>query len=143
MNEVREKRGLAYGAYSRLSTYRQAGLLTASAGTANERVAQTIQIMREQLALMARDGISEGELADAKAYLNGSLALTLDSTSSIAGLLHSMQVDGLPPDHLLRRKALIDRVTLDDVKRIAGRILREDAAVTVVVGKPQGVTATE
>ncbi|MCW5748403.1 MAG: insulinase family protein [Alphaproteobacteria bacterium] len=143
MNEVREKRGLAYGAYSRLSTYREAGLLTASAGTANERVAQTIQIMREQLALMARDGITETELTDAKAYLNGSLALTLDSTSSIAGLLHSMQVDGLPPDHLLRRKALIDRVTLADVKRMAARILREDAAVTVVVGKPQGVTPTE
>jgi zinc protease len=140
MNEVREKRGLAYGAYSRLAPYRQAGILVASAGTANERVAETIKIMREQLALMAREGITEAELADAKTYLNGSLALSLDSTGSIAGLLHT---DGLGPEHLTRRKALIDRVTLDDVKRMAQRILREDLSVTVVVGRPQGVTATE
>jgi zinc protease len=92
---------------------------------------------------MAKDGITENELANAKAYLNGSLALTLDSTGSIAGLLHSMQVDSLPPDHMTRRKELIDRVTLDDVKRMAQRILRPDASVTVVVGRPQGITATE
>ncbi|TXL69562.1 insulinase family protein [Vineibacter terrae] len=143
MNEVREKRGLAYGAYSRLSTYRQAGLLIASVGTANERVAESVKIIREQLALLAKDGITEDELANAKAYLKGSLALTLDSTSSIAGLLHSMQVDGLPPEHMTRRNELIDRVTLDDVKRMAQRILRLDASVTVVVGKPQGIAATE
>jgi zinc protease len=143
MNEVREKRGLAYGAYSRLSTYRGAGLLSASAATANERVAQTLQIMREQLALMAKDGVSDAELADAKAYLNGSLALAMDSTGAIAGLLHSMLIDGLTPEHLVRRKQLIDKVTREDVLRLARRLLREDAAVTVVVGKPQGVTATE
>jgi zinc protease len=143
MNEVREKRGLAYGAYSRLSPYRQAGILVASAGTANERVAETIKIMREQLALMANEGITEAEAADAKTYLNGALALSLDSTGSIAGLLLTMQTDGLSPEHLTRRKALIDRVTLDDVKRMAQRILREDLSVTVVVGRPQGVTATE
>ncbi len=143
MNEVREKRGLAYGAYSRLSPWRQAGLLIASAGTANERVAETIKIIREQLALMATEGVTEAELADAKTYLDGSLAVSLDSTGSIAGLLLSMQNDGLSPDHLVRRKALIDRVTQDDVKRMARRILREDLSVTVVVGRPQGVTATE
>jgi len=143
MNEVREKRGLAYGAYSRLSPYRQAGILVCSAGTANERVAETIKIMREQLALMANEGITEAELADAKTYLNGALALSLDSTGSIASLLLTMQTDGLSPEHLTRRKALIDRVTLDDVKRMAQRMLREDQSVTVVVGRPQGVTATE
>ena len=143
MNEVREKRGLAYCAYSRLSPWRQAGLLIASTSTANERVAETIKIMREQLALMAKEGITETELADAKTYLDGSLAVSLDSTGSIAGLLLSMQTDGLPPDHLDRRKELIDRVSLDDVKRMAQRILREDPSVTVVVGRPKGVTATE
>jgi zinc protease len=143
MNEVREKRGLAYGAYSHLSTYRRAGLLTASVGTANERVAQSIEIIREQFELMAKHGVTDTELSDAKAYLNGSIALSLDSTGSIAGLLHSMQVDGLPPDHMARRKGLIDRVTRDDVKRVADRILRIDPSVTVVVGRPQGITSTE
>jgi zinc protease len=143
MTEVREKRGLAYGAYTQLATYREAGLLIASVATANERVAESIRIIREQLALMAQEGVSETELANAQTYLIGSLALSLDSTGSIAGLLHSMQVDGLPPEHLVRRKELIERVTQDDVLRVARRILRPDYAVTVVVGKPEGVTPTE
>jgi zinc protease len=143
MTEVREKRGLAYGAYTQLATYREAGLLIASVATANERVAESIRIIREQLALMAQEGVSETELANAQTYLIGSLALSLDSTGSIAGLLHSMQVDGLPPEHLVRRKELIERVTQDDVLRMARRILRPDYAVTVVVGKPEGVTPTE
>jgi zinc protease len=143
MTEVREKRGLAYGAYTQLATYREAGLLIASVATANERVAESIRIIREQLALMAQGGVSETELANAQTYLIGSLALSLDSTGSIAGLLHSMQVDGLPPEHLVRRKELIERVTQDDVLRMARRILRPDYAVTVVVGKPEGVTPTE
>ncbi|MBL8674901.1 MAG: insulinase family protein, partial [Rhodospirillales bacterium] len=143
MTEVREKRGLAYGASSRLTPYKRAGLFSASVATGNARVAESLAIVREQIALMAKDGVSDAELADAKTYLDGSLAVTLDSTGAIANLLHGMRVDGLAPDHLTRRKALIDAVTKDAVKRVAARILREDLSVTVVVGKPQGVTATE
>lgn len=143
MNEVRDRRGLAYGASSRLTYYAKGGLLTASVATMNERVAESIAIIRAQFASMARDGVTDQELKEAKQYLVGSLALTLDSTGSIAGLLHQMQVDGLTPDHLTRRRELIEKVTADDVRRVARRLLREDALTTVVVGQPSGLTATE
>ena len=74
-------------------------------------------------------------------YLTGSLALSLDSSGAIAGLLHSMQVDNLAPDHLTKRAALIAAVKIDDVRRLARRVLRDEALTTVVVGKPVGVTA--
>mgnify|MGYP001278004466 CR=1 FL=1 len=143
MNEVRDRRGLAYGASTRLTYYARGGLLTASVATRNERIAESIAIIRAQFDSMAKDGVTERELAEAKQYLVGSLALTLDSTASIAGLLHQMQVDNLSPDHLSRRRELVEKVTADDVRRVARRLLREDALTIVVVGQPAGLTATE
>lgn len=140
-NEVRDKRGLAYGVSTALRTYKQAALMVISTASANERVAEAIRIIRAEFVRLRTEGITEQELADAKTYLNGALALSLDSSGSVASLLQSLQVDGLPSDHLTRRAALISAVKLDDVRRVARRLLRDEAMTTVVVGKPVGVTA--
>jgi zinc protease len=139
-NEVREKRGLAYSVSSGLRTYKGAALLVASTGSANERIAEAIRVVRAEMARLRGDGVTEQELADAKTYLTGALALSLDSSGSIAGLLHAMQVDNLGPDHLTRRGALIAAVKLEDVRHVARRVLRDESLTTVVVGKPVGIT---
>jgi len=139
--EVREKRGLAYSVSARIRTYRKAALMVISSGSANEKVAETLRIIHGELARLRSDGVSEQELADAKTYLSGSLALSLDSSGAIAGLMQGLQLDGLPRDHLDRRPALIGAVKLEDVRRVARRVLREEAMTTVVVGKPVGLTA--
>ena len=139
--EVRDKRGLAYGVSTALRTYKQAALMVISTASANERVAEAIRIIRAEFVRLRTEGITEQELADAKTYLNGALALSLDSSGSVASLMQSLQIDGLPPDHLTRRAALIGAVKLDDVRRMARRLLRDEAMTTVVVGKPVGVTA--
>lgn len=139
-SEVREKRGLAYSASSSLRVYKRAALLVVSTASANERIAEAIRVARTELARLRNDGPTEQELADAKTYLTGALALSLDSSGAIAGLLHSMQVDNLSPDHLARRAALIAAVKIDDVRRLARRLLRDEVLTTVVVGKPVGVT---
>jgi len=140
-SEVREKRGLAYGASSTLRVYRKAALLVISTASANERIAEALRVVRAELARLRTEGPTEQEFADAKTYLTGALALSLDSSSAVANLLHSMQVDNLLPDHLTRRAALIGAVKIDDVRRIARRLLRDEVATTVVVGKPVGITA--
>jgi zinc protease len=139
--EVREKRGLAYGASSSLRVYKRAALLVMSTASANERVAEALRVVKAELARLRVEGPTEQEFADAKTYLTGALALSLDSSSAVAGLLHSMQADGLAPDHLTKRAALIAAVKIDDVRRVARRLLRDDALLTVVVGKPVGITA--
>jgi zinc protease len=139
-NEVREKRGLAYSVSSGLRTYKRAALLVMSTGSANERIAEAIEVIRAEMGRMRTEGVTEAELTDARTYLTGALALSLDSSGSIAGLLHSMQIDGLSPDHMTRRAALIAAVRLDDVRKVARRLLRDEALTTVVVGKPVGVT---
>ncbi len=140
-SEVREKRGLAYGASSSLRVYKRAALLVMSTASANERVAEALRVVKAELARLRVDGPTEQELADAKTYLAGALALSLDSSGAIASLLHSLQVDGLAPDHLTKRTALIAAVKIDDVRRLARRLLRDDVLTTVVVGKPVGITA--
>jgi zinc protease len=139
-NEVREKRGLAYGASSSLRTYRKAGLLVISTASANERIAEALKVVKDVLARLRDQGPTEEEFIEAKTYLTGSLALALDSSGAIAGLLHSMQVDQLPPDQLERRAALIDAVTIEDVRRLARRLLDQDRMLTVVVGQPVGLS---
>jgi zinc protease len=139
--EVRDKRGLAYSVSAGLRPYKKASLLTISTASANERVPETIRVIRATLARLRAEGVTDQELADAKTYLGGSLPVSLDSSSSIAGLLHSMQVDGLPREYLDRRASLIGAVRLEDVRRLAGRLLRDDMITTVVVGKPVGLVS--
>ena len=138
--EVREKRGLAYSISAGLRSQQKAGLLVVSTGIANERVADALRLIKPELARM-REGPSEQELADAKIYLSGSLALSLDSSGAMANLLHQLQVDHQPRDYLDRRAALIGAVKAEDVRRVARRILRDEAMTTVVVGKSVGPAA--
>lgn len=140
--EVREKRGLAYSLSTGLSPYRAGGLIYGSVGTANARVAKSIELIRSEWARLAEHGITEQELADAKTYLNGSFALGFDSGSSIASLLLTIQVDDLGIDYLDKRQALIDKVTVADVQRVAKRLIDPANLVFVVVGKPVGVQST-
>ena len=139
--EVREKRGLTYGVSSGLRLYKKASLFVISTASANEKAAEAVKIIRAEMARMRTDGVTAEELADAKTYLSGALPVSLDSSGSVASLLYSLQIDGLPPDHLDKRSALIAAVTAEDVRRMAKRLLRDDATLTIVVGKPVGISA--
>jgi zinc protease len=138
--EVREKRGLAYSVSAGLRVQQKAGLLVVSTGSASERVADSLRVIKAELVRL-RDGASDQEVADAKTYLSGSLALSLDSSGAIAGFVHQLQVDHQPRDYLDRRAALIGAVKADDVRRVARRLLRDEAMTTIVVGKPAGAAA--
>ncbi|MDR3435899.1 pitrilysin family protein [Telmatospirillum sp.] len=139
MNEVRVKRGLAYGVYSYLLPHDHSALLAGSVATRNERVAESIQLIKDEWRRMAEGGVTAQELAEAKTYLNGSFPLQLDSTESIASLVEVVQMENLGIDYLNRRKALIDAVSADDVKRVARRLLDTDRLSFVVLGDPKGL----
>ena len=142
-NEVREKRGLAYSVYSYLDPLDHAALIVGGAGTANERVAETLAVVRGIWRSMAEEGVGAAELADAKTYLTGSFPLRFTSSRGVAGILVAMQVENLGIDYLDRRNGLIEAVTLTDVGRVARRFLDPDGLTVVVVGEPNGLAATE
>ena len=140
--EVREKRGLAYGVYSYLLPLDDAPLLMGGVATQNERVAESLDIVRAEYARLRDGGVSAAELADAKTYITGSFALSLDSNREIAGRLVGMQTADLGIDYLDRRNGLIEAVTVADVGRVAHALLAPERFTVVVVGDPAGIHPT-
>lgn len=138
LEEVREKRGLAYSAYSYLQELDAAPLWLGGVATNNEQVAQSLAIVRGELARMARGELGETDLADAKTYLTGSFPLRLTSNDQVAKMLVGMLVHDLGRDFLDRRNDLIEAVTLDDLKRVSARLFSRELLVSVV-GDPVGL----
>ena len=118
-------------------------LLLSSSSTQNPRAGKALEVTREVWARMHDQGPTDEELANAKKYLTGSFALSLDSTNAIARTLVAVQYDRLGINYLNERDNLINRVTLDDAKRVARRLLDPAALLTVVVGQPEGIAANE
>lgn len=140
--EVREKRGLAYGVYSYLNPLDFAALYLGGVATENGRVAESLAVIRDEWARMRNHGATNDELADAKTYLTGSFPLRLDSNGEIANMLVGMQRNDLGIDYLDRRNDLINALTLDDINRVAGALLKPDDLTVVVVGDPASIENT-
>jgi zinc protease len=139
MQEVREKRGLTYGVYSYLYSRDLANAYMGSVSSANDRVAEAISVIRDEWRRAAEEGVTEDELQDAKTFLTGAYPLRFDGNSTIAGILVGMQTIGLEPEYVKTRNQRVERVTLDDVKRVASELMDPDALHFVVVGKPEGL----
>ena len=142
MEEVREKRGLSYGVYTTLYPLEQAGVFFGGAATVNDRVSETMDVVRAELKRMAEDGPTAEELDQAKTYLTGSYALRFDSNRKIAGQLLGIQREKLGIDYVTRRNGMINAVTLDDVRRVAKRIIDADGLIFTIVGRPKAVQSS-
>jgi zinc protease len=140
--EMREKRGLTYGVYTYLAPARLAGLYIGGFSSSNARVAEALDVLRAEWRRMAADGVTEAELLSAKRYLTGEYALRFQGNGNIAAQLLALQVFGLGLDYVNARNDLIEAVTAADVARVARRLLRTEALTTVIVGRPEGVTAS-
>ncbi|SLN60751.1 Peptidase M16 inactive domain protein [Roseivivax jejudonensis] len=139
MEEVREKRGLTYGVYSYLATRDYADLMMGRVASANERMAETVQVIRDTWARTAEDGVSDTELEDAKTYLTGAYPLRFDGNGAIADILVGMQLQDLSPDYVNTRNDMIEAVTAEDIQRVAGELMKPDALHFTIVGQPEGL----
>lgn len=142
MTELREKRGLTYGVGTGLAPMDHAELVVGQLSTANQTAGQAIDLIRAEWVRMAEQGVTPEELAAAQTYLTGAYALRFDGNGPIANILVGMQMDDLSPSYVETRNDMINAVTVDDVARVAKRLLRPDDLHFVVVGQPEGVTAT-
>lgn len=140
--EIREKRGLAYSVFSYLLPMDSAALWLGGAGTENSAVSVSIELVRNQWANVRAFGVSQDELDKAKANLIGSFGLRFDNSSAISGMLVAVQRRDLGIEFINERNGLIERVTLEDVNRVAKRILDPDGLTVVVVGNPENIKAT-
>lgn len=139
MKVLRVQKGLTYGISTSLDP--NPSLLTWSGGgqTKNESAGEFVDNIRAEMKTLAEGGVTEQELADAKAYLIGSYPLGFDSNAKIASQMMSVRQENLGVDYFDRRNALIEAVTLEDVNRAAAKYLVPERYNFVLVGEPQGL----
>lgn len=137
--ELREKRGLTYGIYTSLMPSDFGQLYLGSFSSANDRVAEAIDLVRAEWERAAREGVTAAELDAAKRYLTGAYPLRFDGNAQIASQLLGLQVAGLDIDYVNERNDLVEAVSLEDVARIATRLLDPEALSFVIVGQPEGL----
>lgn len=131
--EVREKRGLAYGVGSTIVNRDYSSALMIGTSTRADRAQETLSVIRDVVKTMAEEGPSEQELADAKNYVLGAYAINnLDTSSAIARTLVDLQIEELGMDYIERREELIGAVTLDEVREAARLLLSGEPAVMIV-----------
>lgn len=139
MREVRVKRGLTYGVYAYLGPKDLASILVGRVASANDRIAEAIDVIGDEWALIAADGITAEELEAAKTYLTGAYPLRFKGNGRIAGILVGMQMEDLPIDYIATRNDKVDAVTLEDVNRVAADLFQPENLHFVVVGMPDGL----
>jgi zinc protease len=135
MDEVREKRGLAYSVSTSLAPFDYGALMFGAVGTRADQAETSIQIIRDEWTKMRDGGPTQQELDEAKQYLTGAWPLRFTSTGSIAEILLSVQRDNLGLDYIDKRNSLIEKVTLEDAKRVA-KAMYDPAGLTVVIVGP-------
>jgi len=137
--EVREKRGLAYGVSSSLLPMRESAMLIGGTATRNDRAAESLAVIREEMIKLASEGPSEHEVEEAKRYIIGSYPLRFDTSPKIAAELLSLATNGFEPEFLSQRNRLFAEVTLADVKRVAERLFGDPKLLVQAVGRPVGL----
>ena len=139
-DSIRERQGMAYYVSSSLDASLGAGPLMIRAGVSPDNVERTLASIDRELTLVREEGITPREFKESKQYLIGSIPRQLETNAGIAGFLLNVELFGLGPDHDLQLPRLIDEVRLDDVNRMARRLLDPSRAAIVVAGPWTGPT---
>lgn len=120
---VREQAGLAYYAYSSISGGMGPGPWYVSAGVDPLNIEKAIDLIRLEIGRFVSEPVSEEELADSKANYVGSLPLSLETNSGVAGALINLERYDLGLDYYRRFPDLVNGITREQVLESARRYL--------------------
>ena len=137
--EIRLKRGLSYGAASKLTPGRDFGLFAASCQTKNESAAEVIRVMQTELRRLSSEPIPAEYLASRKAVLTGNFSRELETNDGYLSLIADLAMRDLPLETLTHRVERIDAVTAEEVRAFAEKHLAPDRMTVVVVGRAKDV----
>lgn len=137
--EVREKRGLAYSVHSQLSSFDHTAMFSGGTSTKNERAAESLAVIEEEIAKLCAGGPTEEELDKGKKFLIGSYALRFDTSTKIAGNLAGLQSEGYSVDFLDERNERIRSVTMEETKRVGRRLFEGRKLLVSAAGRPRGM----
>ena len=130
--EVREKRGLVYSIYAGSASYQGVGLFSVYAGTRLENLPEVVRLVLAEIERMRDGGIGSDELERVRAYAVGQTILSMESTRARMARLGRASVGEIP---LMSMEETIEAyriVTVDDVARVASRVLVEEPVLAIV-----------
>ncbi len=137
MNEVREKKGLAYSVYSYFIPLKQPGAFQIGLQTKKEQADEALQLVRNTLAEFIAKGPTEKELLAAKQNIIGGFPLRIDSNSKIIGYLSTIGFYDMPLTYLDDFTHKIEQVSVAQVKAAFARHINPNAMATIIVGVPK------
>lgn len=134
-HEVREKRGLAYYVRTNSDNYTDVGTLVTSAGVDPSRVEEAIKVIIEQHGLLTQAGnVTKEELTRAKELLKGHFVLDLEDSRSVASFYAHQEILEKELDNPEEVLAKVDKVTLEDVEKVAQKYIQESTLNLAVIG---------
>ncbi|HSR62527.1 MAG TPA: pitrilysin family protein [Gammaproteobacteria bacterium] len=132
--EIREKRGLSYSAYSYFQQMRQRGPFIAGLQTQTDQAQDALALLKQELERFVAEGPTEEELEASKKNITGGFPLRIDSNSNILNYLAMIGFYDLPLDYLNTFNDNVRKVTVEDVKRAFKKHLSPEKMVSVLVG---------
>ena len=132
--EVREKRGLAYSAYSYFSPMLRNGPFTMGLQTRNDQTSQAVEVMQNTLKDFVEKGPSEKELIAAKKNITGGFAMRFDTNSKLTGYVSMIGFYQLPLDYLDVFQQKVEAVTVASIKDAFKRRVKPELINTITVG---------
>ncbi len=139
MNEVREKRGLAYSVYSYFMPLRQPGAFQIGLQTRKEQADEALKLVRDTLAEFIAKGPTAKELTAARQNIVGGFPLRIDSNRKILDYLSIIGFYDLPLSYLDDFTGRVERVTVAQIRDAFSRHIHPAYMATVIVGAPEGV----
>ncbi|MDH5393832.1 MAG: insulinase family protein [Gammaproteobacteria bacterium] len=134
VDEIREKRGLAYSVHSYFSPSRELGPFLIGMQTKNEQTDQALSLLKAELHKFWQQGPSEHELESSVKNITGGFPLRIDSNKKVVEYLSMIGFYHLPLDYLHNFNRRIEAVTLDEIKSALKRRLNPEKMITVIVG---------
>ncbi len=134
MEEIREKRGLAYSSYSYFVPMLKRGPFTIGMQTSNKQTDEAMKVLKETLNNYVKNGPTEKELLHAKKNITGGFPLRVDSNSDISGYLAVIGFYNLPLSYLKDFNSRVEAVSLQQIKDALKRRIHPEKMFTVTVG---------
>jgi zinc protease len=137
MNEVREKRGLAYSVFSYFAPGQETGIFQAGLQTKNDQATMALDVMTETISQFIAKGPTQSELDAAKANLINGFPLRIDNNRKLLDNVSSIAWNGLPLNTLDTWTEQVNAVTREQVEIAFQKYLAMDRMKIVVLGAKQ------
>jgi zinc protease len=137
-DNIRERQGMAYYAFSSFDPTVGEGPLVVRAGVDPKNVERAIEAIDTEVGQLGKDGPTPLEVEETRAYLIGSIPRLLETNDSIAEFLQSCEQFGLGLDYDRRLPALLESVTINEIRLASAEVLCPERAAIAIAGPDPG-----